>query len=253
VKRILTKGCVWALIGVFFGVAPSFLLFVWLSTNGNWFGANPPFQIISFDGLSLGQKTVFNFILFLVWGFFHSLFAQKGFYDRVNKIFPIQVGRIIFYICNSITTIVLLQLWQPLQTVVWTLPWLSPMVNESISFVLFWAIMSLNLFHVWNLSPLDFLGLGFILKNENKRSQSGAPTLSTSGFYGIVRHPIYTFTFAAMIFTNHASLDRLVVTLGSILYLYFAIPVEEKKLLDLFGPSYKEYRKRVPAVIPKFS
>jgi len=95
--------------------------------------------------------------------------------------------------------------------------------------------------------------LGFAqLGNKDTKRGFGTPKISVSGFYGYVRHPIYTFTMAAFIITNEMSLDRLVATLGSVIYLYFAIPVEEKKLIQLFGRAYEDYRKEVPAVIPFF-
>jgi protein-S-isoprenylcysteine O-methyltransferase Ste14 len=41
------------------------------------------------------------------------------------------------------------------------------------------------------------------------------------------------------------------VLAGSTLYLAFGVPVEERKLRAQFGPNYDEYRRRVPALIPR--
>ena len=45
--------------------------------------------------------------------------------------------------------------------------------------------------------------------------------------------------------------NRILATTIMGLYLYFAIPVEEKKLISIFGNDYVQYTKRVPAVFPK--
>lgn len=79
---------------------------------------------------------------------------------------------------------------------------------------------------------------------------AGNVELITTGLYGITRHPIYTYTLAAFLFSVVMSLDRLVLCLGVALYLFKAVPIEEKKLHVIFGKPYDDYKLVVPAVVP---
>lgn len=49
------------------------------------------------------------------------------------------------------------------------------------------------------------------------------------------------------------TLDRMLLVASMALYLIIAIPIEERKLIALFGQDYEEYRLKVPAVIPRLS
>ncbi len=53
-----------------------------------------------------------------------------------------------------------------------------------------------------------------------------------------------------MISTIYVSLDRVVIFLAMMVYFSFGIPIEEEKLIRIFGQDYVEYRKRVPALFP---
>ena len=69
--------------------------------------------------------------------------------------------------------------------------------------------------------------------------------LQTRGVYGFVRHPLY-FAWVLMVFgTPHMTMTRLTFAVLSTAYLAIAIPFEERGLLDVFGPEYREYQKRV--------
>ncbi|MGZ3688566.1 MAG: methyltransferase family protein, partial [Bdellovibrionota bacterium] len=82
---------------------------------------------------------------------------------------------------------------------------------------------------------------------------AGNEKLIATGFYRYVRHPIYTFTLLAFLVAPLMTLDRMLVVISVSLYLAVAIPVEERKLIAIFGKDYEAYRKRVPAVIPKLT
>ena len=79
------------------------------------------------------------------------------------------------------------------------------------------------------------------------------PTLLTEGIYARVRHPRYAeFSLGALgwaLLCNYVGIyAAAALTLASIGLL---IPIEEKELAARFGDAYEEYRKRVPAIIPR--
>ena len=69
--------------------------------------------------------------------------------------------------------------------------------------------------------------------------------LQTRGVYGFVRHPVYFAWVLMVVGTPHLTMTRLTFAVLSTTYLAIAIPFEERGLLEVFGPEYREYQKRV--------
>lgn len=68
-----------------------------------------------------------------------------------------------------------------------------------------------------------------------------------------IRHPLYAGTILLSLgfwlFTPNVTT---LISVGCIFaYLAIGIPLEERKLLKKFGEPYREYRRKVPALIPK--
>lgn len=76
--------------------------------------------------------------------------------------------------------------------------------------------------------------------------------LITEGIYSHIRHPIYS---AALLFAlgfwawspNEGNLGMLIAW---IIYIPFGIYFEEKRLISTFGEEYRNYKKRVPSLVP---
>lgn len=69
-----------------------------------------------------------------------------------------------------------------------------------------------------------------------------------------IRHPIYSGTILVVIgfwlFTPNV--PTLVSVSCIFIYLAIGIPLEERKLIKKYGDAYREYKKNVPALIPRF-
>lgn len=79
--------------------------------------------------------------------------------------------------------------------------------------------------------------------------------LIIKGIHQYMRHPIYLgliFIFLGY-FLYLPSLASLIHLLALLVYLPFGIYYEEKKLITIFGNDYLNYKKNVPAIIPKFT
>lgn len=79
------------------------------------------------------------------------------------------------------------------------------------------------------------------------------PQLQVNGLHRYVRHPLYlsTFMFAGGIFLFFPSLASLISYLLMISYVLLAIPLEEKKLIGMYGEEYLRYKERVPGIFPR--
>ena len=77
--------------------------------------------------------------------------------------------------------------------------------------------------------------------------------LVTDGVYGVVRHPIYTGMFSMFLGCALAISSWLGMLIGGALFLAgtaLRIRSEEELLTAQFGDAYREYARRVPALIP---
>lgn len=76
--------------------------------------------------------------------------------------------------------------------------------------------------------------------------------LIRSGPYALARHPIYTGILVGMVGTAVAVGEVRGIVAALLVLLAYArkIPLEERWLLDQFGPEYERYRREVRALIP---
>jgi len=78
--------------------------------------------------------------------------------------------------------------------------------------------------------------------------------LKTSGILNHIRHPLYTATILLIVgfVLFNPKWTSVVMLLSTAGYLVVGIYLEEKKLINLFGDRYLEYKKRVPGLVPRW-
>jgi len=68
--------------------------------------------------------------------------------------------------------------------------------------------------------------------------------------YKFIRHPLYVGWIIAFWAIPTMTAGHLTFALLSTIYMFTAIPIEERDLIGYLGDHYREYRNRVPALIP---
>jgi protein-S-isoprenylcysteine O-methyltransferase Ste14 len=88
----------------------------------------------------------------------------------------------------------------------------------------------------------------------NPEASTGKTELYIGGIHQFVRHPLYlgTLVFIWGLFIIFPSVVNLVAVCIITIYTLIAIRFEEQKLIAEFGNAYREYKKQVPMIIPKF-
>ena len=94
-------------------------------------------------------------------------------------------------------------------------------------------------------NTLHFAGLAQIL------GRAESDSLVTTGFYGVVRHPLYLFGLILLWLSPHMSLNQLVLSIVLTAYLFVGATLEERRLVREFGNAYLEYRKKTPMIFPR--
>ena len=99
----------------------------------------------------------------------------------------------------------------------------------------------------------EFSGLKQLKETANETSKKiEREELSMQGLNAYVRHPLYfaslliVWGFFVVIPNNYILISSVITTL----YLFPGIYLEEQKLIEEFGQSYREYQKAVPMLLP---
>ncbi|RJP30559.1 MAG: hypothetical protein C4527_09450 [Candidatus Omnitrophota bacterium] len=93
---------------------------------------------------------------------------------------------------------------------------------------------------------LDFLGMRQVF---HPQSTDVKPAIVIRGIHRYVRHPWYAAVLILVWAKDLTRADLLTAVILSA-YIFIGTYLEERKLIALFGESYREYRRNVPAFIP---
>ncbi len=106
---------------------------------------------------------------------------------------------------------------------------------------------------VWlGLARRRYLTFGILAGLPEFAPDRHAPKLLKEGIYSRIRHPRYLEVMLGVtawaLFVNFMGVY--VVVAACIALLLVIIPLEERELLERFGPAYAEYRRTVPMLLP---
>ena len=197
---------------------------------------------------------VVSILGFLLFGFLHSLLARAQLKQWLFERWPALSA---FYrlLYNLLSTL-LLGAWYV------TFPNTSELLYrlEGLWFYLFRAIQLLGLVG-FIASGLQTDGASFLgIRQARDYLRSGdlpgdldenqSQELIVNGLYRYVRHPLYFFSMAILLFQPVVSVRWAVLSLLFTLYFIIGSRFEERGLIRRFGDAYRRYRDKVPALIP---
>lgn len=175
----------------------------------------------------------------------HSVMARPRFKAWLTCYIPAAAERSTYVLFSSLALIALFALWQPLGGVVWQVTAVSGQIVLYSIFMLGWAIVLvttflINHFDLFGLRQVWFALLGRVY--QPLRFVTPLP-------YRWVRHPLYVGWLLAFWATPVMTATHLLFALVTTAYILVAIRFEERDLMDAH-PEYREYRRRVPMLIP---
>lgn len=193
----------------------------------------------------LRTALIVDIILLGIFAVQHSLMARPFFKRWWTKFVPWPIERSTFVLFASLALILLYWQWIPIQAPVWTTTG-NAAIALSAEFWLGWATVLLS---TCMISHFELFGLTQVWVNFRGRHPSRMP-FKTPFLYGFVRHPIYLGFILAFWGAPRMTMGHLLFAVMTTVYILIAIQLEEHDLVDAFGDSYRQYRRRVWMLIP---
>ena len=196
--------------------------------------------------LSLPLALTIDVGLLALFALQHSLMARPFFKRWLTKFVPVSAERSTYVLASSIALIVLFAFWQPLGGVVWH-------VTDPTARGVLWGFFAfgwlLVLVSTFLLNHFDLFGLRQIWLQLVGRPYTPLK-FGTPGPYRLVRHPLYVGWLFAFWATPTMTISHLVFAIATTGYILIAVRLEERDLVAHHGQAYREYRDRVPMLIP---
>ncbi len=236
------------LIGLAYGVAVYvFFLAVFLYAIG--FVANVPWLPKTIDSgaaASTGAALVINVVLLGLFAVQHSVMARRGFKRWWTKLVPAFAERSTYVLAATLVLALVMWQWRAMPGAVWS-------VESASAQWLLWAVFGLGwltvLVATFMIDHFELFGLRQVYDHWRGRDFV-SPGFKTPGLYRFVRHPIY-FGFAVAFWaTPQMSVGHLLFAIATTGYILVGIWFEERDLVAHFGERYREYRQRVPMLLP---
>ncbi|HJS91969.1 MAG TPA: hypothetical protein VJ738_18525 [Steroidobacteraceae bacterium] len=176
----------------------------------------------------------------------HSVMARQGFKRVWTRIVPRALERSTFVVAATAVLALLLWQWRPLPGVVWDVRGTALGTALSGVFWLGWGILLASTFLI---DHFELFGLRQVWVYA-RGSAFHAPDFKAPALYRIVRHPIYLGFVIAFWSTPFMSLGHLLFSAATTGYILLGICFEERDLIAAYGQRYRDYRARVPMLIP---
>ncbi len=230
-----------------YGAATS-LLFAMTSLYAIGFIANlvVPKSIDSGPAGPWPSAVLVNVVLMVLFAVQHSVMARRGFKRWWTRVIPNAIERFTYVLFTCLVLALLFWLWQPIPTPVWRIE--QPAVRLVLH-GLFWTGWLVVSIAAMRTNQREMLGFQQAL--DAVEGQPTQPlTLTISGLYRFVRHPIYAGTLIAFWATPDMTAGHLLFSALATAYVLFGAVLEERDLVRTFGDRYREYQRNVRMLLP---
>lgn len=181
--------------------------------------------------------------LLLLFAGQHTVMARRGFKRRLARLLPPAAERSTFVLAASLALLLLCWQWQPLPAPVWQLRggW------AALAWAGYGAGWVITVAVTFMVDHLDFLGLR---QAGYGRRPAGPPVFTERWLYTWVRHPMMSGLLVTFWATPRMTAGHLLFAAAGTAYIAVGVRFEERELRREFGDRYRDYARRVPALVP---
>ncbi len=191
-------------------------------------------------------------LLFSLFALSHSVLASLWF---KNKLAEAIGGKIAFYraFYNFISLLIFIAVFYLMpkpDVIIYDLQFPYDLFILALQFLSLFGLVYTG----FKINGKEFLGISqikrYVQGNYNTKDLDEINELRTEGVFSFTRHPIYFFSILFLGLRPYMDLFYFVFFICLTIYFYIGAYFEEKKLIKIFGESYLEYQKNVPAIFP---
>ena len=175
----------------------------------------------------------------------HTIMARGWFKAKWTKLCPPAVERSTFVVVTCAILLTLFTQWRPIEGTLWHVEGVAGGLLQGLSYVGF-ALVVLATFLI---DHFELFGMKQVIRFFRGTEHTDPPFMIRS-LYKYVRHPLYVGFLMAFWFTPHMTYSHLLFAVATTGYLMIGIAFEESDLIRMHGDKYREYKKRVPSLLP---
>jgi protein-S-isoprenylcysteine O-methyltransferase Ste14 len=221
-------------------------LLVFLYAIGFVEGLLVPKDIDAGPVISPVTAIVINLALLTAFAMQHSVMARPAFKRWWTQFVPKPIERSTYVLFATLLLALVVWQWRPMPAVLWQVD--APAARLAIYLVSFlgWGVLLLSTFLI---DHFDLFGLRQVMRNQ-RGQVAGDPHFQTPLLYRLVRHPLYLGFIIAFWAAPTMTVGHLLFAAVTSAYIVVAIRFEEHDLIAVFGDRYRDYRRKVPMLIP---
>lgn len=192
-----------------------------------------------------GSALLVDLALLTLFALQHTVMARATVKSLLRRVQHRAAERSTYVLAASVSLFLLLGLWEPLPTTVWQVgtPWSAGV----------WGVYGVGWFVVvtatFMVDHADFLGLRQAFR-EARGLPYEPPEFTERALYAWCRHPMMLGLVIVFWATPWMTVGHLVFAVAATGYIAVGIRFEERDLRAQLGPTYDNYARRVPALVP---
>ena len=194
---------------------------------------------------STASALLVNLGLLSLFAVQHNIMARRWFKKRWTRIVHPAIERSTFVLVTVVLLSAIIWFWRPMPSVIWEVGGPAAGILTAIS----WAGWGLALVATFVIDHFELFGLKQVLRHF-RGTEHASPKFQIRFLYRWTRHPLYLGFFTAFWFTPVMTVSHLLFAGVVTTWVLLSVRFEESDLVAEHGEAYREYRRRVPMILP---